>query len=247
MNVLEIKELEGYWQVKVSFSLSWYDKRLEYQNLKDNIDLNILADEERELIWFPEVLFVNNDEAQRMVLDRNTDIKVERLADGEPSSFLERISSEIFEGVANPIQYERTYSLKFECDFQLQSYPFDTQECTMELAPLAADMDIIDLVPEAIKYQGADDLPQFRITKESFTTTTTGKTTVTKFIITMSRKIAYHITSVYLPSSTIFVISLITLFVSIEHFEATIMVHLTAMLVMYTLLQAVSVSLPKVS
>ena len=37
-----------------------------------------------------------------------------------------------------------------------------------------------------------------------------------------------------------------TNFISVEHFEANIMVHLTAMLVMYTLFQATSVSLPQV-
>ena len=66
------------------------------------------------------------------------------------------------------------------------------------------------------------------------------------FIMTFKRKIAYHIISVYLPSSTIFVISLVTMYVHIKHIEATIVVHLTAMLVMYTLFQAISVSLPKV-
>ena len=34
--------------------------------------------------------------------------------------------------------------------------------------------------------------------------------------------------------------------IDIDHFKATIMVHLTAMLVVYTLFQAISVSLPQV-
>ena len=65
--------------------------------------------------------------------------------------------------------------------------------------------------------------------------------------MTLKRKIAYHIISVYLPSATIFFISLVTMYVHIKHVEATIMVHLTAMLVMYTLFQAISISLPKVT
>ena len=67
------------------------------------------------------------------------------------------------------------------------------------------------------------------------------------FVMTLKRKIAYHIISVYLPSATIFFISLVTMYVHIKHVEATIMVHLTAMLVMYTLFQAISISLPKVT
>ena len=60
------------------------------------------------------------------------------------------------------------------------------------------------------------------------------------------RKFAYNVISVYLPSSTIFIICLVTMFVHIKHVEATIMVHLPAMVVMYTLFQAVSVRLPQV-
>ena len=66
------------------------------------------------------------------------------------------------------------------------------------------------------------------------------------FIMTFKRKIAYHVISVYLPSSTTFVISLITMYVHNKHIEAIIVVHLTAMLVMTTLFQAISVSLPQV-
>ena len=60
------------------------------------------------------------------------------------------------------------------------------------------------------------------------------------------RKFQYHLISVYIPSLSLFVISIATMRIDIEHFEATIMVHLTAMLVVYTLFQAISASLPQV-
>ena len=96
--------------------------------------------------------------------------------------------------------------------------------------------------PKALIYTGVADLPQFSVTKVA--SKNINKTAV--FVMTLKRKIAYHIISVYLPSATIFFISLVTMFVHIKHVEATIMVHLTAMLVMYTLFQAISISLPKV-
>ena len=60
------------------------------------------------------------------------------------------------------------------------------------------------------------------------------------------RKFSYYLISVYIPSLSLFIISLVTMYIDIVHFEATIMVHLTVMLVVYTLFQAISVSLPKV-
>ena len=99
------------------------------------------------------------------------------------------------------------------------------------------------LKPKKLIYTGVADLPQFSVTKVA--AKNINKTAV--FVMTLRRKIAYHIISVYLPSSTIFFISLVTMYVHIKHVEATIMVHLTAMLVMYTLFQAISISLPKVA
>lgn len=242
LNVLDMKELEGFWQVKVTFDLRWIDSRLQMQNLKENDNLNVLADEERSSIWFPEIVFGNNDNVERMVLDAKGVLIVRKEGEGEASAEYDIISAEVFEGFENPFFYSRTYSTKFECDYQLQSYPFDTQECTMDLDVPSSQRAKVEVRGQNISYTGMLDLPQFTVTK----TAVTSINRRTVFVMTFKRKIAYHVISVYLPSMTIFIISLVTLFVHIKHIEATIMVHLTAMLVMYTLFQAISVSLPKV-
>ena len=46
-------ELGGSWQPKVILYKYWYDERLEYQNLKEDDNLNILTEEERDAIWLP--------------------------------------------------------------------------------------------------------------------------------------------------------------------------------------------------
>ena len=128
-----MKELEGLWQTKVVFELFWFDQRLLMQNLKLDDGLNILADEERKLIWFPEIIFGNNDEVLRMVLDDKASIIVEREGKGHPNELTALTAAELFYGHENPFHYSRTYSTKFECNFNLRSYPFDTQECVMDL------------------------------------------------------------------------------------------------------------------
>ena len=65
------------------------------------------------------------------------------------------------------------------------------------------------------------------------------------FYVILQRRFAYYIISVYLPSLSLLMVTHWTNFISVEHFEANIMVHLTAMLVMYTLFQATSISLPQ--
>ena len=49
-NILELKQLEGLWQLKFNIELLWYDQRLYFQNLKEDYKLNILADEERRVL-----------------------------------------------------------------------------------------------------------------------------------------------------------------------------------------------------
>ena len=144
-SVLEIKELEGFWQTKVVFELSWYDQRLVMQNLKDDDDRNILADEERQLIWFPKIIFANNGEALRMVLDDKASIIVKREGEARPNELTALNAAELFKGQENPFHYSRTYSTKFECDFNLRYYPFDTQECVMVLKVLNSQRDELNL------------------------------------------------------------------------------------------------------
>ena len=51
--IIEMKEISGSWRPKVLFRMLWNDDRLEYQNLKDDDNLNILTEEERDEIWLP--------------------------------------------------------------------------------------------------------------------------------------------------------------------------------------------------
>ena len=242
-SVLEIKELEGFWQTKVVFELSWYDQRLVMQNLKDDDDRNILADEERQLIWFPKIIFANNGEALRMVLDDKASIIVKREGEARPNELTALNAAELFKGQENPFHYSRTYSTKFECDFNLRYYPFDTQECVMVLRVLNSQRDELNLTAYKVKYVGPTNLPQFGVKSTKFINMN-GKAI---FVMKFQRKFQYHLISVYIPSFSLFLISIATMRIDIEHFEATIMVHLTTMLVVYTLFQAISVSLPQVT
>ena len=65
--------------------------------------------------------------------------------------------------------------------------------------------------------------------------------------IKLKRRCLFHLATTYFPTLCIFVISEILLFMNEEHFETTIMVSLTAMLVMYTLHQSILATLPKTS
>ena len=53
--------------------------------------------------------------------------------------------------------------------------------------------------------------------------------------IKLQRKLAGHIFNIYIPTLCLVIIAGFTLFIDYSHFDATIMVALTTMLVIYTL------------
>ena len=65
--------------------------------------------------------------------------------------------------------------------------------------------------------------------------------------ITLCRKLSYHIFSIYIPTLVLIMIAGFTLFIDFSHFEVSIMIALTSMLVTYTLFQSISHHLPHTS
>ena len=76
-------------------------------------------------------------------------------------------------------------------------------------------------------------------------------TTVPKDIIwvkiILCRKLSYHIFNTYIPTIVLIMIAGFTLFIDFSHFEVSIMIALTSMLVTYTLHQSISENLPNTS
>ena len=65
--------------------------------------------------------------------------------------------------------------------------------------------------------------------------------------ITLCRKLSYHIVEIYIPTFALIMIAGYTLVIDFSHFEVTIMIALTSMLVLYTLYQSISQHLPHTS
>ena len=102
--------------------------------------------------------------------------------------------------------------------------------------------DSIHISPNRVEYLGSDKLVQFEVTNVEMIQ---GAPNYIYVEITLRRMISYHVVSTFGPTLTLLMIAEVTLFISETHFEATIMLAITSMLVMYTLYQSASSSLPK--
>ena len=100
----------------------------------------------------------------------------------------------------------------------------------------------IDLSAGGVLYEGPRSMVQFEVKSIEMISKDPHFLVVE---IVLKRMFKYHLAATYVPSALLIIITTITLFVDEKHYGATIMVHLTTMLVMFTLYQSVSDSMPK--
>ena len=79
----------------------------------------------------PKVLFQNSDNIDPIKhKDSSTVVIVRKGREGK----LQENGVLLFSGSENPLVYQRKYQQRFYCTFNFRWYPFDTQECSIDLA-----------------------------------------------------------------------------------------------------------------
>ena len=232
-------QLPSLFEAKIELVLTWRDYRLNYANLQESG--NIIEDEVQTKLWTPPIQF-SNTKKQVLLNDGKATIEILKKGSFVRNDITEVHEGFIFEGNENDIKYSRNYQEHFYCSFDLRNYPFDKQICTVDVNVPPSYMGQLKLIPKQTFYNGTPDLVQLFIKGIELKTFKNG--TMIKCLVHMKRNPMHHIFSTYLPTSCILLMAMITLFIDKSHFEAMIMVTLTAMLVMYTLFQSVEASMP---
>jgi len=105
-------------------------------------------------------------------------------------------------------------------------------------------VDLIDLVPLALNYTGKRTLIEFTVDHHSFHELKSNPPGL-RVVLTIKRMFLYHLANTYIPTTCLIIIVELTLFVDDSHFDTNVMVSLTTLLVMYTLYQSISTTLPQ--
>jgi len=93
-----------------------------------------------------------------------------------------------------------------------------------------------------VTYTGKSKLVQFYVLN---VTAGINNQSLLRFEILFQRMYFYHLAATYMPTICLLIIAEITLYIDESHFDTTIMVALTSMLVMYTLYQSIAGALPQ--
>ena len=90
-----------------------------------------VTDDDIKTIWLPLIVFDNTDQKEvtrvGMEWEWATDVTVTREGNFTRSGISEVDEAEIFKGAENRLTMKQTYTWEFQCKYQLQKYPFDTQ------------------------------------------------------------------------------------------------------------------------
>ena len=135
MKVVEIEEVDHSIHLQFQISLQWKENRLTYQNLKTETSLNALTDGDIRTIWLPLIVFDNTDQKEVTRLGENWEwaTRVTVTREGDFTRSTSRVYSkevdeaEMFKGAENRLTMNQTYTWEFQCQYELQRYPFDTQ------------------------------------------------------------------------------------------------------------------------
>ena len=131
LKVVEIEEEDHTNKLQFQIILEWKENRATYHNLKKQLYLNALSEEDINRLWLPLVVYTNTDQQETTRLGENWEwqskVSVRREGNFERSGFEEVDETELFRGDENSLVMVQSYTHEFQCVYQLEKYPFDTQ------------------------------------------------------------------------------------------------------------------------
>ena len=133
-SIINIDEVGSIFQVQFTLYLTWFDSRMTFNNLNKETGLNALSPKEKNMIWLPELVFLNTEQRPKVTLDEETQIIVDRQSSFQLSPITELENVQVYSGSKNPLILSRFYNIKFLCNYEMHWVPFNIQKCTMILA-----------------------------------------------------------------------------------------------------------------
>ena len=73
---MDIKEVAQVLTLKFNLQQVWLDSRLQFYNLKEDIEMNTLIAAEKSMIWVPTIVFSNTRQDLTSKNDKKSFIKV---------------------------------------------------------------------------------------------------------------------------------------------------------------------------
>ena len=246
--VLDVGKLSETMELKFAFDVCWQDIRLEFQNLMTE-NINVLEAEAWTRMWVPNILFMNTrnsltskglppEEDSFVSVHLDTPIHV-------PENLSSVMKNFVYKGTDVTICKDNTYTVAFNCDFEWQYYPFDSQICSMIMLISTAKPELVNVNVSSVLLESS--YANYVITQGNATVTDENFHNMTIVIpLLFVRDIKSIILNTYLPTFILTLINQLTnYYIGYEMFEAIITINATTLLTLTSLFISVFDSLPQ--
>ena len=129
--VVAIEEEDHSIELQFQISLEWKENRATFYNLKTKPYLNALSGDEIQTIWLPLIVYMNTDQHEPTRLgwvdEWSTDVNIKREGIPTRNGYEMLDEAYVFKGEENSVVMTQSYTHEFQCVYQLEIYPFDTQ------------------------------------------------------------------------------------------------------------------------
>ncbi|XP_027209747.2 uncharacterized protein [Penaeus vannamei] len=246
LRILRIEDVQQAIHLEFTLAISWFESRLRYLNLREDIHANKLSPAEKESIWRPRLEFPNVQDGELKLL--RDDVFVKKLNNSLPFDFNAVGMDNVYSGDSALLVQVQHYSGSFVCRFNVYYYPFDAQHCSVSLQVSSVSKDLVSLSEESTSVLFSEDstLPTYTIGNfSSESSNYFGRESGMKIKYTLTRRYTLIVLSVYMPSSMLLLVGYSTLYVKVELLQVRLVVSLTTLLVLYTFFNQASSSLPQ--
>ena len=246
-NILDIKEVDNIFTLKFDMEAFWKDSRLQFYNLKEDMEMNSLIFQEKSDIWVPTIIFSNTREDLTSQNDEKAFIKVIRNNEENGTLIGSDINDDIlvFRGLHHQLKINRVYEVEFICNYDMRFYPFDIQECTLDLVVDDNTAKFLSLQPGDLVSTGSSSFAQYYVLSYQIYSSQVRDKDGIKVSVILGRRLLGVFLTAYTPTILLNIIGHSTNYFKSFFFEAVVTVNLTCMLVLATMFISISNDLPK--
>ena len=243
IDILSVDMSTRTFEMKFQIQTKWRDTGLRFKNLKDNT-MNVLDSDVWKEIWNPNLLFVNT-EGLISAAELSSNVYSFVFAEKKGSTrkrMSSLISDFVLMGHHVDIVKNSSYSQTFICEYDTVYYPFDIQNCFIELELYVADKSGLRFVLGDVEAQATFTFQDFDVTnwfmKEESKPfdSNGGHYQVIKVNFTLKRTLAQAFMKVFMPNIILLAISIITnYFLGQDMFDAVININATVLMTVASL------------
>ena len=241
ISITQVNEIKEQFLSEVVIHLKWKDSRLTFKDLKSTG--NFLNKEWKQSIWLPPLTF-SNTLGNEPILQESIGVQILREGIATTKQPQKLNEGTYYNGSENSIVLFGTYQHQFDCLFRLKDYPFDTQECSIDIEVPSDLTEFITLVPWTLNFTGERILPQFEVSEmPQFSVSKDGS--LLRAVFYLKRNPTYLIQACYIPSVYIIIMSTLTLHCMERDIGIGVTLVLTSLLCLYSLFQSVLLDVTK--